>query len=307
MGDVDGAAPASTALSPQALLEMARGGLRIFTSCAWSFDDIGGLEPIEVLRYAARAIELAGPAGAELETALLARLADAKSNDPTIGTGRDVYLTSAKPRIAQLARLAGSVAAARAISAADPRARAASHALGVDATADAITIHQHRTGERQSFSVFVSGLPPANGASANGDATWSPSMIAAQLAAPPLDVSLSEMTELQRAVVEDGIRHRLIVTAFGENPPFLERGNTADVLSHALIQTITALGHAPTADLTSRVHALLDLMELERLHIPFDAQTRFHDGFLAGGTALSSELAAVAWRLGFAKVEPANN
>ena len=40
--------------SPQSLLEMERGALRIFTSCAWFFDDIGGLEPIEVLRYAAR-------------------------------------------------------------------------------------------------------------------------------------------------------------------------------------------------------------------------------------------------------------
>jgi hypothetical protein len=29
---------------------MERGALRIFTSCAWFFDDIGGLEPIEVLR-----------------------------------------------------------------------------------------------------------------------------------------------------------------------------------------------------------------------------------------------------------------
>jgi hypothetical protein len=116
------------------------------------------------------------------------------------------------------------------------------------------------------------------------------------------------MTEVQRSVVEDGIRHRLIATAFGEHPPFLERSNTADVLSSALIETVTALGRAPTADLTSRVHALLDLMELERLHIPFDAQTRFHDGFLSGrGELLTSELAAVAWRLGFAKVEQASS
>ena len=53
--------------SPQSLLEMERGALRLFTSCAWFFDDIGGLEPIEVLRYAARAIELAGAAAVPLE------------------------------------------------------------------------------------------------------------------------------------------------------------------------------------------------------------------------------------------------
>jgi hypothetical protein len=125
---------------------------------------------------------------------------------------------------------------------------------------------------------------------------------------PPLDVSLPEMTEVQRSVVEDAIRHRLIATAFGENPPFLERSNTADVLSSALIATVTALGRTPTADLTSRVYALLDLMELERLNIPFDAQTRFHDAFLATrvGQALSADVEAVASRLGFANVELAN-
>ena len=297
----------STVPSAQSLLEMERGALRIFTSCAWFFDDVGGLEPIEVLRYAARAIELAGPAGARLEDAFLARLADARSNDPGIGTGRDVYLTMAKPRIGQLARLAGSVAAAQTIAPSDPRARAASRALAVNATDSSITIHQHRTGEQRSFSVAVSGLPHTNGPAANGDTAWSPSLIAARLTMPPIDVSLSEMTERQRAVVEDGVRDQLVAAAFGENSRFLERSNTVDALQSALIEAVAALGETPNRNLTTRLNTLLDLLELERLHVPFDAQTRFYDAFLADPTHPPSlEVATLGTRLGFAYPEAQN-
>jgi hypothetical protein len=176
--------------TPQSLLEMERGALRIFTSCAWFFDDIGGLEPIEVLRYAARAIELAGPAGARLEEAFVARLADATSNDPGIGTGRDVYLTTAKPSLSPLARLAASVAAARAVAPDDPLARETSPALRVAASNDAVTVHQNRTGEQQTFVVSVTGLPGSNGGDANGNGAWSPAMISAGLTNPPAEVGL---------------------------------------------------------------------------------------------------------------------
>jgi alpha-amylase/alpha-mannosidase (GH57 family) len=77
------------------LLEMERDALRMFTSCAWFFDDIGGLAPAQVLRYAAHAIDLAAevdPLAAQgLEAGLLQRLADASSNDDAIGTGADLY------------------------------------------------------------------------------------------------------------------------------------------------------------------------------------------------------------------------
>jgi hypothetical protein len=52
------------------------------------------------------------------------------------------------------------------------------------------------------------------------------------------------------------------------------------------------------------MHALLDLLEIERLHVPFDAQTRFYDVFLADGSPpLDDGLAELATRLGFAKPE----
>ena len=308
-----GAATASTRAagppvpSPQSLLEMERGALRIFTSCAWFFDDIGGLEPIEVLRYAARAIELAGPAGARLEEAFIARLADAKSNEPGIGSGRDVYLTMAKPTLGQFARLACSVAAARAIAADNPRAGSASRALAVRASDGSVAIHQHRTGEEATYSVTVTGLPAANGVGSNGaGAAWSAALVSARLAEPPVEVSLSEMTERQRAVVEDGIRQRLVAVAFGDAAPALDSRSAADVLSNAVIGAVDALRHDGSRNLT-RMNALLDLLEIERLHVPFDAQTKFYETFLGDGAGpLSPEISALAVRLGFASTEPAN-
>jgi hypothetical protein len=234
----------------------------------------------------------------------LARLADAESNDPGIGTGRDVYLTMARPTIGQFARLAGSVAAARAIAGDDERARVASRALSVSARDGSVTIHQHRTGERKTYSVTVSGVPHRSEATTNGSAAgWSPSLISAQLSDPPVDVMVAEMTERQRTVVEDGIRQRLMVAAFGGEALVLESRRPAELLSNAVVQTIDQLGDERAPSLT-RLYALLDLLEIERLHVPFDAQTRFYERFLADGRPWpDGELAGLATRLGFAKQE----
>ena len=76
--------------------ELERHLLRMFTSCGWFFDDIAGIESVIVLRSAARAIELAGPEGPRLEAGLLERLALAPSNDPAVGSGRELYLQRVK-------------------------------------------------------------------------------------------------------------------------------------------------------------------------------------------------------------------
>ncbi len=83
----------------QELLELERNALRMFTSCGWFFNDIAGIETIQILRYAARAIELAGADAARLEAGVLERLARAQSNAPGEGTGRDVYLNHVKRRV----------------------------------------------------------------------------------------------------------------------------------------------------------------------------------------------------------------
>lgn len=79
------------------LVEMERGVMRAMTSCGWFFDDIGGLEGRQVLRYAAHAITLAGADSARLEAGFIARLGDARSNDPAVGSAADVFRQALEP------------------------------------------------------------------------------------------------------------------------------------------------------------------------------------------------------------------
>lgn len=71
------------------LLEAQRNALLMFTSCGWFFNDISGIETTQLMKYAARAIELAGEDS--LEPALLTELGKAESNIESHGTGADLY------------------------------------------------------------------------------------------------------------------------------------------------------------------------------------------------------------------------
>lgn len=75
-----------------ALLESQRHSLLMYTSCGWFFNDLTGIETLQVLRYAARCCDLLDELG---ETPpyeeFLATLAEAVSNRPEEGTGADVW------------------------------------------------------------------------------------------------------------------------------------------------------------------------------------------------------------------------
>jgi alpha-amylase/alpha-mannosidase (GH57 family) len=80
------------------LLEMQRHALLMFTSCGWFFYDISGIETIQVLRYAARVIELSDQLGLPSHRqAFLHMLAEARSNVAEKGTGADIYVLHAEP------------------------------------------------------------------------------------------------------------------------------------------------------------------------------------------------------------------
>ncbi len=59
------------------LLELQRHSLMMFTSCGWFFDQLSRLEPVQVLLYAARALELARGFGGDYEADFVAELSDA--------------------------------------------------------------------------------------------------------------------------------------------------------------------------------------------------------------------------------------
>jgi hypothetical protein len=74
------------------LLELIRQVLFSATSCGWFFDDISGLEATQVMRHAARACELSREVfGIDPEPDFAARLRDAESNVPGMGSGADIY------------------------------------------------------------------------------------------------------------------------------------------------------------------------------------------------------------------------
>jgi alpha-amylase/alpha-mannosidase (GH57 family) len=75
------------------LLEMQRSALLMFTSCGWFFSDLAGIETIQVLRYAARVIDLMNKLGLDPpRKEFLALLAEAKSNQLEKGNGADLFL-----------------------------------------------------------------------------------------------------------------------------------------------------------------------------------------------------------------------
>ena len=83
------------------LMEMQRHAQLMYTSCGWFFDDISGIETVQVIAYAARALQLAkelfGDSAAELEPAFLTTLGEAKSNVATAGDGARIYKDKVLP------------------------------------------------------------------------------------------------------------------------------------------------------------------------------------------------------------------
>lgn len=74
------------------LLEMQRQLLLMYTSCGWFFDEISGIEAVQVLQYAGRATQLAQQLfEIDVEEPFLNRLAAAPSNVEEHENGRDVY------------------------------------------------------------------------------------------------------------------------------------------------------------------------------------------------------------------------
>ena len=83
-----------------ALLEMARQGLAMQTSCAWFFDDIADREAVQVLRSAARAIQIARDrTGTPLEQAFIRRLSAIPGNRPQYPDGGVVYRDCVLPLV----------------------------------------------------------------------------------------------------------------------------------------------------------------------------------------------------------------
>ena len=83
----------------------------MYTSCGWFFDEISQLEAVLVLKYAARAIDLAKkPVWPNLAPGFLKLLESAPSNLPEYGNGANVFIRKVRSGQVDMARVAASYA-----------------------------------------------------------------------------------------------------------------------------------------------------------------------------------------------------
>ncbi len=89
------------------LMELQRNAMLMYTSCGWFFDDISGIETVQVIAYAGRVIQLAQHLfDCDFEPAFLDRLEKAKSNLPEHQDGRHIYNKWIKPSIVDWEKIA---------------------------------------------------------------------------------------------------------------------------------------------------------------------------------------------------------
>jgi hypothetical protein len=143
------------------LLEMERATLRMFTSCAWFFDDVERIETRQVLKYAARAIELSGIAARAMPP-FIAALESARADTAGAPTGADVFTRTAIPKHdAAWGVAAGAMALAAAsmnvtrIAVFDVKCETLQH------TKWRVALHHRRTGITVSLDGEVLGTGPA--------------------------------------------------------------------------------------------------------------------------------------------------
>jgi alpha-amylase/alpha-mannosidase (GH57 family) len=88
------------------LLEMQRHAMLMYTSCGWFFDDLSGIETVQIIKYAGRAIQLSQELFANgTEQTFLEKLAEAKSNIPEYGDGVRLYDTFVKSSMIDLKKV----------------------------------------------------------------------------------------------------------------------------------------------------------------------------------------------------------
>ena len=96
------------------LMELERNAQLMYTSCGWFFDDVSGIETVQIIIYAARVIDLAGALfpdrRSSLEDAFTELLALARSNDPLARDGRYLYDQRIRPMVVDLEQVAAHYA-----------------------------------------------------------------------------------------------------------------------------------------------------------------------------------------------------
>ena len=88
------------------LMELQRHAMLMYTSCGWFFDELSGIETVQVIQYAGRVVQLAEELFADsIEIKFIEKLSAAKSNLPEYGDGAKIYTRYVKPSIVDLEKV----------------------------------------------------------------------------------------------------------------------------------------------------------------------------------------------------------
>ena len=88
------------------LMELQRHAMLMYTSCGWFFDDLSGIETVQVIQYAGRVVQLAEQLfGEPIEGQFVEKLALAKSNVPEYKDGGSIYCKYVKPAMVDLEKV----------------------------------------------------------------------------------------------------------------------------------------------------------------------------------------------------------
>ncbi len=238
-----------------------------------------------MLRYAAWAMALAGPDAARLEQGFEERLAPARSNYPTLGTGRDIFSQRARPHVPPEARIAAGLAAARRLA---PEA-AASPAYRLEREADDAVLVRRRTGRRYPFQATLESEGLA--VRVTVQAPW---------LGEPITSGLADLPEGQRTAIALALRERALarLLAADERAALARGEELRPVIRRALLRTVRDLERERTPAARDRVVELLVLLEELGQAVPFEVQTVFYRIWHAAGPS-DPGLAELAHRLGF--------
>jgi alpha-amylase/alpha-mannosidase (GH57 family) len=85
------------------LMELQRNAMLMYTSCGWFFDELSGLETVQIIQYAGRVLQLAGQLfSGSYEPEFLDRLELARSNIAEHKDGRVIYERFVRPAMLDL-------------------------------------------------------------------------------------------------------------------------------------------------------------------------------------------------------------
>jgi alpha-amylase/alpha-mannosidase (GH57 family) len=129
------------------LLELQRNAMLMYTSCGWFFDELSGLETVQVIQYAGRALQLGQELFGDAVTyRFLELLEEAKSNLSDHGDGRLIFEKFVEPAALDLEKVAAHYAVSSLFQ--DYGREATIYSYAIDR-------EDHRTAELERARLFV--------------------------------------------------------------------------------------------------------------------------------------------------------